>query len=39
MKEHKLTMNIGIISFMSIFIILSIVVFALLSQVQNPMLD
>ncbi len=31
MKEHKLTMNIGIISFMSIFIILSIVVFALLS--------
>lgn len=31
MKEHKLTMNIGIISFMSIFIILAIVVFALLS--------
>ncbi len=25
MKEHKLTMNIGIISFMSIFIILAIV--------------
>lgn len=31
MNEHKITMNIGIISFMSIFIILSIVVFALLS--------